>query len=201
MPTNMNDEHREDFKDPKRGTDAMEGIARMLRTTTVGGRPIELGTHVLEIGAAFGATTVLLRQDVERLTGVEVDPDMAAHAAARVAGTNAEVTHADASDLPFEDDTFTSAICIYVLHHVSSTGMQDRVLSETARVLRPGGVLFGWDSLDGREIREYHFGDVFVPVDADTFETRLLDAGFAQTSLAVDEPGTLTFAACLDGPP
>lgn len=192
---NMNDAHRRDFMDPKRGEDAMEGIAWMLEHHPIGGEPIALGDHVLEIGAAFGSTTDLLRRHANALTAVEMDPDMAAEATRRLAGTNAEVVNVDASELPFEDGTFSAAVCTYVLHHVPSPEIQDRVLAEAARVLRPRGVLLGWDSLDGPEIREYHADDVFVPVDVATFPDRLSAAGFVEMNVEAGDEGTTIYFA------
>lgn len=46
---------------------------------------------------------------------------------------------ADARELPFEDGTFDTVICTYVLHHVSE---RPRAISEMARVLGDGGTLY-----------------------------------------------------------
>jgi ubiquinone/menaquinone biosynthesis C-methylase UbiE len=192
----MNEAHRNDFADPERGREAMQGIRWMIEHHGIGGRSIALGDHVLEIGAAFGSTTALLRHEVTKLTAVEMDPVMAASAAERLAGTNAEVVNMDATELPFDDDAFSAAVCTYVLHHVPSPTLQDEMLAEAARVLVPGGVFFGWDSLDGPEIREYHAGDVFVPIDGETFADRLRRAGFGEVNVGPDdEEETLFFAA------
>jgi ubiquinone/menaquinone biosynthesis C-methylase UbiE len=83
-----------------------------------------------------------------RLTAVEVDPDLAAKLTERLAGTNVEVVHADGTALPFPDSRFTAATCFTVVHHVPSADLQDRILAELRRVLRPGGVLVGSDSID-----------------------------------------------------
>jgi hypothetical protein len=57
------------------------------------------------------------------------------------------------------------------------------LLAEGCRVLRPGGWLLGEDSLDDPGFREFHEGDVCVPVDPDTLGTRLLAAGFADVEV------------------
>lgn len=193
---NMNAEHRQDFQRAERGMDAMEGLHEMLESYPLDGVPIELGDHVLEIGAAFGSMTVLLKDEVDRVTAVETDPDMANEASARLAGTNAEVLNASATELPVDDDTFSASVCVYVLHHVPSPGLQDRVLAEAVRILRPGGVFLGWDSLNVPEIVRYHEGDVFVPVDLETFPDRLRAAGFTVIRVEpADEGATIRFAA------
>jgi hypothetical protein len=51
------------------------------------------------------------------------------------------------------------------------------------RVVRPGGWFVGEDSLDDPAFREFHEGDVCVPVDPGTFEARLLAAGFSQAEV------------------
>ena len=70
-----------------------------------------------------------------------------------------------------------------MLHHVPTVQLQDALLAEACRVLRPGGWLMGVDSLDNAGWREFHEGDVCVPVDPETFEPRLLAVGFAEVEV------------------
>ena len=65
-----------------------------------------------------------------------------------------------------------------MLHHVPSPALQDTVLREIRRVLRPGGELVGSDSLPSAFMQVIHLGDTCVPVDPDTFPIRLKAAGF-----------------------
>jgi len=77
-----------------------------------------------------------------------------------------------------------------MLHHVPSVAGQDRVLAEAARVLRPGGVLVGTDSLDSPDFRSFHEDDVCVPIDPLTLAARLEAAGFAEVDVEVWSVGT-----------
>lgn len=86
-----------------------------------------LGDDVLEVGPGPGRTTDVLRGLTPRLTAVELDPALAEKLAARLAGTNVEVVHADASGLPFNDGRFSGATCFTMLHHVPSAALQDRI--------------------------------------------------------------------------
>ena len=112
-----------------------------------------------------GLTTDVLRTRVTRLTAVEIHPDLADALAARLAGTNVEVVCADAARTPLAAGRFSGAVCLTMLHHVPSPQAQDAVLAEIFRLLRPGGVLAGQDSLDSPELRALHHDDVYVPVD------------------------------------
>jgi ubiquinone/menaquinone biosynthesis C-methylase UbiE len=64
----------------------------------------------------------------------------------------------DATAMPFPDATFIGAVSFTMLHHVSSEAMQNRLLAEVARVLRPGGVFAGTDSLYSRSLPARHNG-------------------------------------------
>jgi SAM-dependent methyltransferase len=158
----------------------------------LGDRP--LGDDVLEIGPGPGLTTELLRPQTARLTTVEADEQAAAALAGRMAGTGVSVVHANATRLPFEAARFTSVVALTMLHHVSSREAQDRLLAEVYRVTRPGGRFVGEDSTDDPGFREFHEGDVCVPVDPDTFEDRLLAAGFSQAEVELGD-GVFRFAA------
>lgn len=144
----------------------------------------ELGDDVLEIGPGPGLTTDLLRARATAVTAVEIDPDLAAALAARLADTNVEVLHADATALPLPADRFSAATSFSMLHHVPSEPAQDRLFAEVHRVLRPGGVFVGVDSIDTERIRAAHIDDTFVPVDPATLSRRLAAAGFTDITIA-----------------
>ena len=139
----------------------------------------ELGDHLLEVGPGPGLTTDVLRRRAARLTALELDRDLAAQLAARLAGSNVTVVEGDVTRMPFPDGRFSAAACLTMLHHIPSPALQDAALAELARVLRPGGLLAGSDGLDTPARRELHEDDVFVPVDPGTFKARLEAAGFA----------------------
>jgi SAM-dependent methyltransferase len=139
---------------------------------------LELGDHALEIGPGPGLTTDLIRTKTARLTAVEIDPRLAALLRQRTAGTNVEVVQADATELPFPEGSFSAVLSFTMLHHVPSAVLQDRLLAEAWRVLRPEGVFAGTDSMDSLPLRLTHLGDTWVPVDPAAFSRRLGAAGF-----------------------
>ena len=154
----------------------------------------DLGEHLLEIGPGPGLTTDLLRHRASRVTAVEIDADLAAALAARLAGTNVEVVHADARETGLGAGACSSAACFTMLHHVPTAEEQDEIFAEVNRVLRAGSVFVGVDSLEGEAIRAGHVDDVFNPVDPTTLGVRLASAGFAQ--VAVDaRDGQVRFRA------
>ncbi len=155
----------------------------MIPGTTSG---LELGDHLLELGPGPGLTTNVLMTLVPRLTAVEVDPALAAALAERMAGTNVTVREADATAMPFEDGEFSAAICLTMLHHVPDRAAQDRLFAEMARVVRPGGVVIGNDSLDSPEFREFHEGDVCTPIDPTELPARLEAAGLRDVRVSVN---------------
>jgi SAM-dependent methyltransferase len=154
----------------------------------------ELGRHLLEVGPGPGLTTDVLRRQATRVTAVELDLDLAAKLAARLAGSNVTVVAGDVTRLPFPAGRFSSAACLTMLHHIPSPALQDAALAELARVLAPGGLLVGSDGLDTPARRDLHVDDVFVPVDPATLEARLRAAGFAHAEVALSGD-RLRFAA------
>jgi SAM-dependent methyltransferase len=155
-----------------------------------------LGETVLEVGPGPGATTDLLRADVPHLTAVELDDDLAAALAARLTGTNVEVVRADATDLPFEDDRFTGAVSLTMLHHVPTAELQDRLFAEVARVLRPGGLFVAADSVASDDLAAFHHDDVYNPIDPDAVAGRLTTAGFGTVDVRANEYGWAAHARC-----
>ena len=148
----------------------------------------QLGDDVLEVGPGPGLTTDVLRNRVLKLTAVEVDAALATNLAERMAGSNVDVVRADGTRLPFQDGRFSSATCFTMLHHVPSSDQQDQLLRELRRVLRPGGVLVGVDSVESPEWWALHVDDTCVPVDPEGFSTRLQTAGFVDVEVELSAP-------------
>jgi ubiquinone/menaquinone biosynthesis C-methylase UbiE len=138
----------------------------------------DLGSNVLEIGPGPGLTTDLLRTSVPRLTALEINPTLAGPLSSRLRGSNVQVTEGDATEMPFGDSEFSGAVSFTMLHHVPSRELQNKVLAEVFRVLKPGGFFVGCDSLQNWFMRIIHIGDTLVPVNPDTFGARLESAGF-----------------------
>jgi SAM-dependent methyltransferase len=144
---------------------------------------VNLGPHVLELGPGPGLTTDLLQRTTERLTAIEVDPHLAESLGSRLRGSNVAVVTGDATAMPFSDARFSGTVSFTMLHHVPSPELQDKVLREVWRVLEPGGVFVGSDSLESLFMRLVHIGDTLVPVNPDTFGLRLEAAGFEVVEL------------------
>ncbi len=145
---------------------------------TLGGT--SLGPDVLEIGPGPGLTTDILRSRLPRLTALEIDSALAKSLAARLRGSNVALIQGDATAMPFPCACFSAAVCFTMLHHIPSTALQDLMLREVHRVLKPGGVFVGVDSLISTYMRVLHIFDTLVPVDPTAFEARLRAAGFSQ---------------------
>jgi SAM-dependent methyltransferase len=154
---------------------------------------VSLGTDMLEIGPGPGAATDWLRHRVRHLTALELDPDAARLLAERFAGTNVAVRTGDATELTDADESFDSVGSFTMLHHVPTAALQNAILRQAFRVLRPGGVLICSDSLASNDLHHFHEGDTYNPVEPSSILGRLQAAGFGRITIAVD--GVLRFAA------
>lgn len=142
----------------------------------------QLGDDVLEVGPGPGLTTNLLRAKTDRLVALEIDESLASALSGRLVGTNVEVVQGDATAPGLPSDRFSAVTCFTMLHHVPTPELQDRLLSEVHRVLRPTGTFIGTfigtDATDTPGLRDLHIDDVFVPIEAVSFRRRLELAGF-----------------------
>jgi ubiquinone/menaquinone biosynthesis C-methylase UbiE len=144
---------------------------------------VELGENVLEIGPGLGATTRVLARRPGRITAVELE-ERYCERLRRELGQEARIVHADATELPFPDGAFSGVVCFTMLHHVPSRELQDRLLAEAARVLEPGGVFAGTDSLGhGLLFKAIHIGDTLVQVDPGGLPRRLESVGLTATQV------------------
>jgi SAM-dependent methyltransferase len=81
-----------------------------------------------------------------------------------------------------------------MLHHVPSVELQDRLFAELARVLAPAGMLVLSDSIASDDLRAFHDGDTYNPVDPTTLPERLATAGFSAIDVHANEFGWMARA-------
>jgi SAM-dependent methyltransferase len=147
---------------------------------------VDLGADMLEIGPGPGAATDWLRHRVRRLTVLEADESAAAALATRLDSGNVKVDVGNAARMSYPSESFDSVGSFTMLHHVPTTALQNQVLAEAYRVLRPGGVLIGSDSLPSNDLHHFHEGDVYHPVEPASLLVRLQTLGFATITIVVD---------------
>jgi SAM-dependent methyltransferase len=148
---------------------------------------LDLGPRVLEVGPGYGAATDVLRHRVTQLTCVEIDAKRAEYLRRQTLNQNVTVRCEDATKMSLPDASFDSAVCFTMLHHIASVSLQDRLLAEVMRILRPGGIFAGTDSLDSRFFRMMHLFDTLVVVNPGTFADRLKAAGFENVNVDVNQ--------------
>lgn len=158
-------------------------------------RNVALGDQVLEVGSGPGLTTNILRHRTQQLTALEIDTGLADSLKQRLHGTNVKVIEGDATAMPFPENFFSGAVCFTMLHHVPSPVLQDQLLSEVRRVLKPGAVFAGSDSTTSLPFRLLHINDTMVMVEPKTFSRRLEQAGFGKVTVEVGK-GAFRFRAC-----
>lgn len=98
------------------------------------------GRRVLDVGCGDGTYAIAAALRGADVTGVDARAEMlsAARRRATDSGATVRLEQADASSLPYEDDSFDVVIAVTVLCFVADPS---RAVREMARVLRPGGRL------------------------------------------------------------
>jgi ubiquinone/menaquinone biosynthesis C-methylase UbiE len=149
----------------------------------------QLGDNVLEVGPGPGLTTDLLRSQLDKLTVIEINEDLAGQLSARLEGSNVTVVQGDATAMPFDDGQFSGAVSFTMLHHVPTMELQDQLLAEVARVLRSGAVFVVSDSLASADLEAFHHDDIYNPIDPGALADRLRGAGFGEVEVHTNEYG------------
>jgi SAM-dependent methyltransferase len=148
---------------------------------------LDLSNKTLEIGPGPGLTTNILGHLTNELTCIEIDPIAVDSLRKRTSGMNITVHQGDVTDLPFDDQSFSTIVCFTMLHHIPSPALQDKGLSEIFRVLKKDGLFAGSDSMPSFRMRLIHIGDTMTLVNPETFGSRLKAAGFENISVDVSK--------------
>lgn len=102
--------------------------------------------NILEVGSGTGVIAEeLARRYSVRAFGVDIDPRLAAYAAAQSGDVG--YVAADGCDLPFQGDVFDASVCHFLLLWVADPAA---ILREMVRVTRTGGRVFALAEPDYR---------------------------------------------------
>jgi ubiquinone/menaquinone biosynthesis C-methylase UbiE len=149
-------------------------MVALLRKPLAGTAPL----RVLDIGCGTG----YLLEDLKRypLDGEPVGIDLSSHALefCRQRGASA-LALASGLQTPFSAASFDLIVCIDTLQHLTPTGADRMALTEFARLLRPGGLLYlRTNSARGHVPLTGVDPDQYRRYNLDTVAKLLLDVGF-----------------------
>jgi SAM-dependent methyltransferase len=155
---------------------------------------VELGPRVLEVGPGLGATTRVLLKRLGPVDVLELDQRYCKRLQVQF-GSRIHIQQGDATAMPYPDRRFSGVVCFTMLHHIPTPELQDRVFSEVARVLAPGGVFAGTDSLGtSLTFKLIHIGDTLNLIAPDQLPARLEAAGLIDPEVELGE-GAFRFRA------
>ena len=126
--------------------------------------------RALDVGCGPGALIEELARRFGETEVAGVDPSESFVAAAAARHPWADIRHGFAEQLPFDDDSFDTALAALVVHFMTDAAAGTR---EMVRVTRPGGVVAAcvWDFAGGRAPQSLFFaalGSVVSGIDDET---------------------------------
>lgn len=145
---------------------------------------VDLGDDTLEIGPGYGTVLNALVDMTPKLTSVEIDTAMAESLQQRY-GDRVHIINGDGTDTGLPANQFSSVLSFTMLHRIPTAQLQDRLFAEAFRVLRPGGMFAGSDSVTSPRFRILHFRDTCNTVSPETLPDRLRAAGFQDADVEV----------------
>jgi SAM-dependent methyltransferase len=130
-----------------------------------------------DLGAGTGAVAATLAPFVREVVAVDASPAMLQAARRRLQGvSNVSIHRGELEALPLQDETLDAATLILVLPYLAQA---ERVLAETARVLKPGGRVVVCDLLPhDRESYRQQLGHVRLGFSEAQIRDALGEAGF-----------------------
>ena len=130
-------------------------------------RSVLSGLTVVDLASGEGYGSAWLAEVARDVTGVDIDKAAVQHARARyAASTNLRFTVGDIENLPLPDACADAVVCFEAIEHVPDPR---RVIEETVRILRPGGLFFVSTPnkalyTDEREYtNEFHVHEFYLP--------------------------------------
>lgn len=134
-------------------------------------------TSFLEPGIGTGLNVLPLVRRGYSVTGIDVSQEMLNQFRQKLNGTpaNLKLIHADASQLPFPDNSFDVVLTVHMLHTVSEW---TAFLDDIDRVLKPGGFYLNcqWITPPARREFEGYFREILSKHEGSKPESKRVDA-------------------------
>ena len=130
----------------------VEPFARKLRAIGVKMLPPHEGMSVLDVGCGTGTHLSIYQKAGCEVSGIDSSPAMLDVARAKL-GERAQLRLADASRMPFPDETFDLVLATHLLHEMPSP-VRSQVMKEAKRVMRKSGCFL---------IIDFHPGPIRFP--------------------------------------
>jgi ArsR family transcriptional regulator len=131
-----------------------------------------------DLGCGTGVVTATVAPWVREVVAVDDSAEMLRTARGRLEGvTNVDLRQGELEALPLQESTLDAALLFMVLHYIPDI---PRVLTEVARVLKPGGKLLMVDMLPhDREEYQQQMGHVWLGFSEQQVQRYLSGAGLA----------------------
>ena len=94
----------------------------------------------MDLGCGTGSFTARFRDQGFDLSAIDISPECIRHAQKKYPSIKFEV--GDIEHTRYQDETFDAVFLSGVLHHFPNL---DKLLKETRRIVKPGGILIGYD--------------------------------------------------------
>ncbi len=118
---------------------------------------LKTDSKILDYGCGYGRVcNQFLEHSYENITGIDISSEMIKKGYSINPSMNLQ--HFDGEKIPFEDNTFDVCTLMAVLTCIPSNEIQEKIIKEIYRVLKPGGYLYLSDmylQLDDRNIDRY----------------------------------------------
>ena len=143
----MKKDYIKDYEGAAFGTVGGTDVSRLEKETVIELLGDNSKGLILDIGTGSGRFAEAFKED-RRIVGIDTSMEMVKQAVSK-RRKNYDILIADATNLPFKDESFSTILCIRVLKWVPK---YEKAISEISSVLKPGGILvldvanlFGWE--------------------------------------------------------
>jgi ubiquinone/menaquinone biosynthesis C-methylase UbiE len=130
------------------------------------------GERIIDVGCGTGSLTFLIpdRANISTVEAIDYEEQFVDALRQRNTDPRISARQGDACAIPFRENEFDRALCMLVLHFVSTP---DRAVAEMFRVVRPGGTIAAtvWDTFGGMPSQRM-FWDTFTAIEPTALSRR-----------------------------